>query len=252
MQPFLSKANSCSRRSRARSGAVALLLALAVIPGVASAARVVGKVAGFRDLRNPVWEEARDPDKHGYSFREPVPTVRAEFRKLYPHIPKEVCVAALAATAQPKWKPVLVRVGGGRTTPVTIVVPPGTQLTFENTDPFSHRLYAVNVNSFLPNETKSGSKREWTVPTAGSFEIRDELAPSLRMWVIGEPRVAAIAYPSMVGDFALTVEQPGSFEVQPYFAGKPVGTALKAELTDKDLDLSKAPIKLAEPKKGGE
>jgi plastocyanin len=199
-----------------------------------------------------VWEEARNPDRHGYSFREAVPTVRAEFRKLYPHIPKEVCVAALAATAQAKWKPVLIRVGGGRTTPVTIVVPPGTQLTFENTDPFSHRLYGVGVNTFLPSDTRSGGKREWSVPAAGSYEIRDELAPSLRMWVIGEPRAAAIAYPSMVGDFALTVEQPGTYDVQPYFAGKAVGTALKAEVAAADLDLTKAPIKLAEPKKGGE
>jgi len=252
MQSNLPKAIPWPRRSRLRSGALSLLIALAVIPGVASAARLVGKVAGFRDLRNPVWEEARNPERHGYSFREPVPTVRAEFRKLYPDLPKEVCVAALATGPQAKWKPVLIHVGGGRTSSVTLVVPPGTQLTFKNTDPFSHRLYAVGVNSFLPNDTKGGATRDWSVPSAGVFEIRDELAPSLRMWVIGEPRVAAIVYPSLTGDFALTVEQPGSYDVQPFFAGKPVGAALKVDVTDKDLDLTKAPIKLAEPKKGAD
>ncbi len=50
--------------------------------GVADAAKVKGKVAGFRGLVNPVWDEARDPKKRGYSFREIVPTVRPEFRQL--------------------------------------------------------------------------------------------------------------------------------------------------------------------------
>ena len=92
----------------------------------ARAGRVRGSLTGFQFLLNPVWEEAKDPDKHGFSFREPVPTVRAEFRRLFPHIPKELCVALLASTPQQPQKPILVRVGGGRTTPVTIVVTPGT------------------------------------------------------------------------------------------------------------------------------
>ena len=63
-------------------GRVALLLGvgLAVLgsAGVAEAAKVKGKVAGFRALLNPVWEEARDPKKRGYSFREIGPTVKPE------------------------------------------------------------------------------------------------------------------------------------------------------------------------------
>jgi len=92
--------------------------------GSADAAHVKGRLDGFRLLRNPVWAEAKDSSNHGFSFREPVPTVRAEFRRPFPHIPKELCVALIAATPQAAPKPILVRVGGGRTTPVTIVVPP--------------------------------------------------------------------------------------------------------------------------------
>lgn len=130
-------------------GRVALLLGvgLAVLgsAGVAEAAKVKGKVAGFRALLNPVWEEARDPKKRGYWFRNG-PQVEPEYRHLYPHIPKELCIVALAEEKQaPQKTAILIRVGGGRTTPVTIVVPPGQQLQFHNTDPFKHRLFGVET-----------------------------------------------------------------------------------------------------------
>jgi hypothetical protein len=231
-----------SRRSTLGTACVAGLLLLSA---TALGGKVKGKLENFRLLENPVWAESKEPQKHGYSFREPVPTVRAEFRKLFPHIPKELCVAALGAEKQSALPPILIRVGGGRTTPVTIVVPPGTKLTFQNTDPFKHRLYGVGISTFPPNDTIKGGTREWSVPGPGAFEIRDELAPSLRMFVIGEPNVAAIAYPSMKGEFALTIKDPGEYTLQAYFAGKKVGEPMLVAATEGDIDISKKPIKVA-------
>ncbi len=228
---------------------LSLLMAVLSMTLVAEAARIVGKVSGFMYLRNPVWQEAKNPNEHGYSFREPVPTVRADYRQLFPHIPKEVCIALIAGVPTKPQKPVLVRVGGGRTTPVTIVLAPGTRIAFQNTDPFDHSLYAVGLPSFSPSRTKPGDQREWTVPGEGVFEIRDKLAPSLRFWVVGHPKVASIAYPSMAGEFALSVPEPGTYQVQPYFAGEPVGTPVEVEFKGKDVDLRRAPIKLADKKK---
>jgi hypothetical protein len=125
-------------RTRTTTFACAALVAggLFLALPAAGAGKVKGKVAGWRALVNPVWDEARDPKKHGYSFREPVPTVASQFRQLFPHIPKELCIAALASEKQPTPKTaILMRVGGGRTSPVTIVVTPGTLLQFKNTDP---------------------------------------------------------------------------------------------------------------------
>lgn len=213
-----------------------------------SASRIRGAVTGYQHLLNPVWEESKDP--HSYSFREPVPTVRAEFRRLFPHIPKELCVAAIAAEKQPVQKPILIRVGGGRTTPVTIVVTPGTELQFQNTDPFSHRLYIPKLGTFQASDTVKGGIRSWSVPGPGTFEIRDEAAPSLRMFVIGEPNVAAIGYPSLKGEFALSVDTPGDYRVQAFFAGKKVGPELPVKVAGPDVDLSKAPLKVADEPKG--
>lgn len=234
-------------RFRLRRWVLGAVLGVAALPLSASAQRIQGRITGFEYLENPVWTEAKDPKRRGYSFRELVPTVPAKFRKLFPHIPKEVCLAALSPQKQPASKPVLIRVGGGRTTPVTIVVPPGTKLIFQNTDPFPHRLYGVGVKTFGPSDSAKGAKREWTVPAAGSYEIRDELAPSLRMWVVAEPNVAAIAYPSMQGEFRLHVTEPGAYQVQAYFAGKKIGDALPAEVAARDVGLK--PIVVATPKK---
>lgn len=232
-----------SRRGGWGRAAVAALVAAATLalPASALAQRIRGKVTGFRQLLNPVWDEARASERHLYSFREPVPTVPSELRRLFPHIPKELCVAILAEEKQPPQKPILIRVGGGRTTPVTIVVTPGTQLQFQNTDPFTHELYGVGIKTFGPAETRKGGTRTWTVPGPGTFEIRDKAAPSLRMWVIGEPKVAGIAYPSMSGDFVITAPGPGAYTVQAYFAGQTVGKA-RPVTVDRDVDLSRQPI----------
>ena len=226
-------------------GASVVALGVLAAPS-AEAAKVKGKVTGWLHLLNPAWTEAKDPKRHRYSFREPVPTVPAKFRKLFPHIPKELCVAAIAATKQ-KQKPILIRVGGGRTTPVTLVAPPGTKIQFQNTDPFKHRLYGVGVKTFGPSDTGKGAVREWSVPGAGSFEIRDELAPSLRMFVIGEPNVAKVAYPSMKGEFLLNLEEEGDYTIQAYFAGKKVGPAQKVTVGARDVTLKK-PIVVAKGK----
>jgi len=234
------------RRRVLVGGLFAALLAPAADAG---AARVRGSVTGYQFLLNPVWEEGKEPDKHGFSFREPVPTVRAEFRRLFPHIPKELCVALLAATPQQAQKPIGVRVGGGRSTPVTIVVTPGTQLQFQNTDPFPHRLYGVGIPTFNASDTVKAGTRTWQVPAPGTFEVRDEAAPSLRMFVIAEPNLVAIAYPSMKGEFSLNAEAPGEYHVQAFFAGKKVGPEVPVKVGNADVDLSKAPLKVGQENK---
>ena len=69
--------------------------------------------------------------------------------------------------------------------------------------------------------------------------------------VIAEPKVAAIAYPSLKGDFLLTVDSDGPFTLQAYFSGKPAGPAKPVELKGRDVDMSRDPIKVAPDKKKG-
>jgi plastocyanin len=212
----------------------------------ARAADVKGRLVGFEHLRNPVWVAAKDPGKHGYSFREPVTTVPAAMRKLFPQISKEICVVALSTGgAAGAGKPVSVRVSGGRTTPTTLVVTPGTELRFKNADPFEHRLYGVGFATLAASATAKGALRRWTPQDAGRYEIRDELSPSLLMWVVAEPTAAAMAFPAADGRFVIALEQPGQYMIQAYFAGEAVGRPLPVTVDKRDLDMSRQPLVLA-------
>lgn len=210
---------------------------------------VKGRVTGYMKLVNPVWREFRNPDTHAYTFREPSPTVKAEFRKLFPYIPKELCVALVGVTEQSKMKPVNVKIGGGRTTPVTLVVTPGTEIRFKNTDPFPHRLYAVNSKLFGAGDTKPGGERIWTVPEKGVYEIRDELVPSVRTWIVADPNVAASGHPDIDGAFSVELPVLGEFKAVVYFAGEQVGSSALMNITRPSavVDLSKAPINVTPP-----
>jgi hypothetical protein len=224
------------RHRKIRNGA--LLAVGLVLPGIAFAAQVKGKLVGLEKLMNPVWAEAKDVGSHRFSWREPSPTVRAEFRHLFAYAPKEVCIAALANSAQqPPAMPLLITVGGGRTTPVTVVVAPGTRLHFENRDPFPHKLYGVNQSTFPAGEMGQGAARDWTAPGPGRYEVRDELAPSIRTWVVVEPNVAAIAYPSAQGAFSIPQLAPGEYTLKAFFAGAPVGTPKSVAVAAAPLDV---------------
>jgi plastocyanin len=209
------------------------------------AAGIRGRIAGYEHLRNPAWVAAKAPERHGYSFREPVTTVPAGLRKLFPSISKEICLVALATEVKGAPKPVSVRVSGGRTTPVTLVVTPGTEIRFRNADPFEHRLYGVGFSTFPPSATGKGATRRWTPQEPGRYEIRDELSPSLVMWVIAEPTAAATAFPTTDGRFSLTVDEPGQYSVQAYFAGEPVGRPMPVVVERRDVDISGRPLVLA-------
>jgi hypothetical protein len=239
----------CKDAARRRCGPAAWLGMLAGLACVlsgqpADATNIRGRLVGFEHLRNPIWAAAKDPDHHGYSFREPVTTVPAGMRKLFPMISKELCIVALG-TGTVAAKPVTVRVSGGRTTPVTLVVVPGTELRFKNSDPFDHRLYGVGFSTLAPSTMTKGATRRWTALEAGRYEIRDELAPSLSMWVVAEPNVAAAAFPSSDGRFTLNVDDPGQYTVQAYFAGEAVGKPLSVVVERRDVDVSGRPLVLA-------
>ena len=209
------------------------------------AAGIRGRIAGYEHLRNPAWVAAKAPERHGYSFREPVTTVPAGLRKLFPSISKEICLVALATEVKGAPKPVSVRVSGGRTTPVTLVVTPGTEIRFRNADPFEHRLYGVGFSTFPPSATGKGATRRWTPQEPGRYEIRDELSPSLVMWVIAEPAAAATAFPTADGRFSLAVDDPGQYSIQAYFAGEPVGRPMPVVVERRDVDVSGRPLVLA-------
>lgn len=214
------------RRFARRFGVALALLALPGVALAAGAVTVKGKISGANKLLNPVWNEAKDPNLHRFTFREPSPTVRPDVRTLTGNLRKELCIAALAADKAPAPKvPLRMKIIGGRTDPVTLVVAEGQQIQFENLDPFPHKLYDTGGKGLSAVETAGAKSRSWTPPGAGKYEIRDQISPSVRSWVVVEARVMGVGYPDRKGDFAIDLE-PGKYKLRGYYNGEPVGTEL--------------------------
>lgn len=229
-------------------------LAAHCLAGEAAAASIRGRIKGQEHLRNPVWLAAKSAEGHGYSFREPVPMVPSSLRKLFPDVTREVCIVAFAMDKSPKRKKsVSVRVAGGRTSQVTLVVQPGTELKFTNGDAFAHQLYGVGISSFTPAPLAPGKSRRWPAKEAGRYEVADESSPSVRMWIVAKPGVAAVAYPSANGSFLLNLEKPGDYTLQAYFAGRAVGKPRRVKVGRRKVNLSRRPLVLAKkaPREAG-
>jgi len=205
----------------------------APVPQAASDVHVTvkGKVVNTDDLLNPVWNEAKDPKENRFDFREPASTVPPEKRILRGHLSKELCIAVLEDSAPtPPKKQLEMIIEGGRTSPVTRVVGQGVEIKFINKDNFDHDIYEVSGKGGFGegNMLKQGT-RTWTPPGPGKYEIRDKLAPSVRSWIVVEPKVLKTVYPNRSGDFQTELD-PGAYTLQAYFAGDAVGDKLPIEV----------------------
>lgn len=222
---------------------IAFTAALFALPSLAIGAGAVtlkGRIAGGGKLMNPVWNEAKEPQNHHYTFREPSATVRADARQLTGFLPKELCIAALGDKGAPNKAPLRMAIAGGRTSPVTLVVAEGQQIQFDNGDPFPHRIYDT-TNKLIEGDIPPGGKRGWTPPNGpGKYEIRDKTAPSIRSWIVVEPKTVAVSYPDRKGEFTIDVE-PGKYKLRAYFNGEPVG---------QELDVDARPGPAEQPLKG--
>src|SRR5450755_3734864 len=117
----------------------ALVLGSGTLLAAGGPSGVKGRVTGWEKLLPQVYADVARPDSHRFTWREPSPTVKQDFRKLSANVSRDVCVAAFGAGAAQPHEPKGVKVTGGRATPATIVLSPGSRLSFKNDDPFPHQ-----------------------------------------------------------------------------------------------------------------
>jgi hypothetical protein len=207
--------------------AVVLTLASVLVSGTLLAGLspvavgVKGKVTGWEKLLPQAYAEAAG-DSHRYTWREPSPTVKQDFRKLSANVGRDVCVVAFGTGAAQAHEPLAVKLTGGRLTPATIVLSPGSRLSFKNADPFPHILFETANDKWAANPTAPGSSREWSATAPGLHVIRDQLYPSVAMYILIDPNAAEFAMPDRDGAFTMAVT-PGDYSFKVFFEGKQVG-----------------------------
>ncbi len=208
---------------------------------LAGAPNVKGKISGQDKLFPEVYAEAAKPESKKWTWREPSPAVEAKYRPLSANPSRDICIAAMSSAGQPAGEPIRLTVTGGRVYPTTIVVAPGTQIAFKNSDPFKHRLYAVSQATLKAEDLQGNQMRSWSPPGAGKFEIRDELFPSVRTWIVVDSQTVATVFPGKDGNFALTLPA-GDYVLKAFFNGKPVGKPTQILAKDKSTLDMKDPL----------
>jgi hypothetical protein len=214
-------------------------MALLSVTGRAGAPNVKGKISGQEKLILDVYAEAAKPEAKRWTWREPSTSVDQKFRPLSANPSRDICIAATSSANQGPQEPIRMTVTGGRVFPTTIVVSPGTQLVFKNFDPFAHRLYGVGQATLKAEDLQPNGVRSWTAPGAGKFEIRDELFPSVRTFVIVDPQVVASVFPGRDGAFGFAIPN-GDYVLKAFFNGKAVGKPVPVTAKDKVVELKDA------------
>lgn len=216
-------------------------LTLLSVSGRAGGPNVKGKITGQDKLVPEVYAEAAKPDSRKWTWREPSPSVAAQFRTLAGSPSRDLCIAATHADNSGPQEPIRMTVTGGRVVPTTIVVSPGTQLAFKNFDPFKHRLYVVGQPTMKADDLQPNAVRSWGAPGPGKYEVRDELFPSIRTFVVVDPQVVQIAYPSREGAFSFALP-PGEYILKAFFGGKQVGKVVQVNAKDRQTVELKDPF----------
>ena len=199
-----------------------------------------GKLSGWEKLMPQVYADAAKPDARRYTWREPSPTVKQDFRKLSANVDRDACVVAFGTGGAQPHEPVVVKVTGGRLTPSTIVLSVGSRISFKNTDPFPHVLYEVEDPKWAPNALSPTSTREWAATAPGVHTIRDQLFPSIVMHIIVDPAAAEFALPDHDGAFSMPLP-PGEYSLKVFFDGKQVGKELS------NLKVGERAVEIKEP-----
>jgi hypothetical protein len=221
--------------------------ALLTASGHAGPPNVKGKITGYEKLTPEVYAEAAKPEARRWTWREPSPSVAAQFRALSANPSRDICIAATTGANQEKQE-FRMTVTGGRVFPTTIVVTPNTQLAFKNFDPFKHRIYVTNGTQKLlaPDDLQPNAVRTWSAQGAGRYEVRDELYPSVRTFVVVDPQVVQVAYPGRDGAFGFSLPA-GDYVLKAFFNGHQVGKPVPITAKERGAPLElKEPLKLDE------
>lgn len=237
-----------------RKLAPGLLVALALFTtaGKANPPNVKGKISGHEKLVPEVYAETAKPDSRRWTWREPSPSVDPRFRILSANPSRDICLAVTTNANQEKQE-FRMTVTGGRVFPTTIVVTPNTQLAFKNVDPFKHRIYVVSATGqklLQAEDLAANGVRSWSPQGAGKYEVRDELFPSVRTYVVVDPQVAQITYPGRDGAFGFSLPN-GDYVLKAYFNGKPIGKPINFTAKEKGMVELKEPLKLDEGLEAG-
>jgi plastocyanin len=211
----------------------------------------MGATAGASDLRGSLTGAESltpaprpDPPRYRGSYWD-APNGAVTITAPRANLERDVAVVLTGPGVAEASQPVTVVVEGNRCRPGTVVVSPGTTVTFDNRDLLGHALYAVARGGDGPRVveaelTSARTRRQVAFAQAGVFELRDERAPSFRCWVVVGPGQGRVLPVNGQGAFSTTSLGDGEYTVQAWYEGAARGSAT-ATVAGRDA----APVQLS-------
>lgn len=145
------------------------------------------------------------------------------------NVERDVAVVLTGASVAESRQPVTVPVEGGRCQPGTVLLSPGTTLTLHNRDLLAHEFYAVRPGQEAPvvpaELTAPRTRRQISLPAAGTYELRDARQPTFRCWLVAGPGQGRVLHPDHNGAFTAQGLADGTYTVKAYFEGVERATA---------------------------
>lgn len=208
-----------SRRSLGSRRWAGLTALVFVTAGSAFAHDVRGTLTGA-DALSPA--PRTTPTRWRGSFWE-VPNGALAITSPRANVERDLAVVLTGSSVEQSRQPVTVSVEGGRCRPGTVLLSPGTTLTLDNQDLLAHEFYAVRTGQeerVVPAEvTAVRTRRQVSLPAAGTYELRDARQPSFRCWLVAGAGQGRVLPPDRTGAFVATGLEDGSYTVKAYFEG---------------------------------
>jgi hypothetical protein len=170
-------------------------------------ARIVASEPIVKATRAPYWREWN-------GFIEP--------KKRAPQLSRELTAVLIGEASASDAATVLLK--NGQLTPQTIVMQQGMGLRIRNEDDCTHQLYAEGLKSFDAVETSAAQGRQLQIEQAGTFPIRDQLAPHVQGTLVVLPKVSAVAVMKDDGTFNFSAVPAGKYDLKVFREGKEVGS----------------------------
>lgn len=123
---------------------------------------------------------------------------------------------------------------GGALLPSTLVVRVGTTVRMRNDDEIGHELYAEGLDGFSAEATSPKAIRSVNLTKAGSYALRDTLAPHARAFLHVLPDLVAVAKVESSGSFVFADVPAGKYKLK-VFHGPQVVSEKDVEVGDKAL-----------------
>lgn len=209
---------------------------VAGLSGVASAAEVSGRVL-LGAYRSPAVEGPRA----GFHWE-----LDNGFKEtLRDHVPaKRELAVVLTGEGNTLTTQRNVEFYGGALLPSTIVIGTGTTLSVFNRDEIAHELEAVGLDALGAEATAPGGTRAVHLTEAGTWPLRDRLAPHAQAHLIVRNDLIAIGEVSADGSFKFAAAPVGRYTLRVFHGAHEIASRA---VTVTDSDLTVDPLTATRP-----